>query len=381
MSRAARLIGAGLLAMDVVGSGAIAAQPSSDRARQSHDRAVQLERQGHHAAALALLWEAANLDPGDADVQNGLGEALERIGALDVAVDAFQRALRERPSFDKAANNLILALVKAGRGPEATEKAEALVRVSPGRASPLFTLGLAQSEQDVDAAIATFRSVLALDPKHVLARYNLALALRRTDRLADALAELDRLVAIERRPEAFYTIGVIRWHQGELDPAVAALRTAIELQPRYAEAYDALGAIYKQRRDYAAAGTALRRGIDLRPDLPAPRYSLGLVLQLEGRTKEAESQFADAERLRRRAAIDHEALTWTSVGIGAVGRGDLQRGLECFERATATSESYAPAHYQMGLVLHRLGRPEAARAAFARAHALNPNLVPPRLDH
>lgn len=364
------------LALTLAGAGA--AQLPSERARQGYDRAVELEAQGNHAAALALLWESATLNPRDAEVQNRLGEALERIGALDAAIDAFQRAVTERPAFVRASNNLTLVLVKAGRGAEAVTRAAALAKASPREPTALFTLGLAQTEQDVDAAIATFRSVLALDPKHVLARYNLALALRRTDALDEALKELDRLVAIERRPEAFYTIGVIRWHQGDLDAAIAALRTAIDLQPRHAESYDALGAIYKQRRDYGAAARALRRAIEIRPDQPAPRYSLGLVLQLDGRQADATRAFAEAEALRGRVAADQAALMLTTAGIAAVQAGEPQRGLDYFRRATSASDTYAPAHYQLGLVLQRLGDTAAARVAFARAQALNPNLVPPR---
>ncbi len=197
------------------------------RARQAYERAVALEAEGNHAAALSLLWEASGLAPRDADIQNRLGEALERIGALDAAVDAFRNALALRPTFRNASNNLILALVKVGKGPEAVARARALVAEAPRDADRHFTLGLAQSEQDVEGAIASFRRVLELAPRHTLARYNLALVLRRADRLSEALAELERALAIEPRPEAYYTMGVIYWHQGKLDRAVSALRAAI----------------------------------------------------------------------------------------------------------------------------------------------------------
>src|SRR5687768_2437278 len=84
--------------------------PAQDtsRAQQAYARALDLEREGNHAAALALLWDAAGLAPTDAEVQNRLGEALDRIGALDGAIDAFRRALIARPAFRKASNNLIL---------------------------------------------------------------------------------------------------------------------------------------------------------------------------------------------------------------------------------------------------------------------------------
>ncbi len=221
-------------------AGPVGAQESAPRARQVYDRAVALEAEGNHPAALSLLWEASGLAPRDPDVQNRLGEALERIGALDAAVDAYRRALAERPAFRKASNNLILALVKTGNGPEAIERARALVAESPKDPDRYFTLGLAQSEQDVDAAIATFRKVLELSPQHTLARYNLALVLRRADRLPEAIAELERAIATDPQPEAHYTMGVIYWHQGDLDRAAAAFRAAIAARPQYTEAYYAL---------------------------------------------------------------------------------------------------------------------------------------------
>jgi tetratricopeptide (TPR) repeat protein len=347
------------------------------RAKQAYERAVELEGQGNHAAALSLLWEASGLAPRDADIQNRLGEALERIGALDAAVDAYRRALAERPGFQQASNNLILALVKSGKGPEAVARARARVAEAPGDPDRYFTLALAQSEQDVDGAIETFRKVLELAPKHTLARYNLALVLRRADRLPEALAELERALAIEAHPEAHYMVGIINWHLGQLERAAGALRAAVAAEPRYADAHDALGGVLKARHDLAGAAKALRRAIALRPDRPASHYSLGLVLQLSGDQAAARAQFDEAERLRRRTELEHEALIWTSVGIQKVDAGDLTGALGLFRRATAVYEAYAPAHYQIGLVLRRLGQSEAARSAFARAHALNPALVPP----
>jgi len=359
-------------------AGAVGAQESPTRARQVYDRAVALEEESNHAAALSLLWEASGLAPHDPDVQNRLGEALERIGALDAAIDAYRRALAERPGFRKASNNLILALVKTGNGPEAIERARALVAESPKDPDRYFTLGLAQSEQDVDAAIATFRKVLELSPQHTLARYNLALVLRRADRLPEAITELERAIATDPQPEAHYTMGVIYWHQGDLDRAAAAFRAAIAARPQFTEAYYALGGVLKAKGDLAGAATALRRTIALQKDLSTAHYTLGLVLEQMGDAAGGRSELDQAERLRRRAELEHEALVSTSVGIRKMQEGDLPGALTQFTRATEAFDDYAPAHYQRGLVLLRLGRQDDARAAFGRAQQLNPSLVPPR---
>jgi tetratricopeptide (TPR) repeat protein len=273
---------------------------------------------------------------------------------------------------------LILTLVKAGKGEEAVARARALASASPGDPSRLFTLGLALAEQDVDEATAVFRRVLEIDPRHTLARYNLALVLKRMDRLAEAAAELRRSIALEPRAEAHYALGVIEWHRGDLDDAAASMRAATELQPRYGEAYATLGAVLRDTRNWRAAAAALRRAIELRPDLWSARHTLARVLEQSGDSDGARREMAEAERVRQQAALEHEALVWTSVGIERLDAGDAAGALVHFRRATTTFEAYAPAHYNAGRALLQLGRRDEAAAAFRRARALNPSLTPPR---
>jgi tetratricopeptide (TPR) repeat protein len=363
-----------LIAQALVG----ADEQTSARATEAYNRAIQLESNGNDAGALSLLWEAAGLAPRDPDIQNRLGEALERVGALDAAIDAYRAATATRPSFRKASSNLILALVKAGRSPEAVELARAVVAAAPDDPDRHFMLGLAQTEQDVDEAIKSFRRAVELAPRHSLARYNLALVLKRADRLQDAIDELHRVIAIEPRAEAHYTLGVIYWHQGDLERAAAALRTAVSTQPRYAEAHYTLGAVLLARRDLSGAGDALRRALALQPDLTGAHYTMARVLQAAGDEEGARTHLSEAERLRQRAQLEHEARVWTAVGTEKLESGDLSSAVDCFRRATATFEAYAPAHYQMGRAFQRLGDVDAARSSFSRAQQLNPSLVPPR---
>jgi tetratricopeptide (TPR) repeat protein len=365
-----------LVCLSVGGAGR-AAQREASGAAEAYARALTLESQGNHSAALALLWYAAGLAPHDADVQFHLGEALERIGALDAAVDAYLRAIAERPAYRKAESNLILTLVKAGRGEEAVERARGLVAASPDDPDRQFVLGLAQSEQDVDQAISTFRHVLELEPGHTLARYNLALVLKRADRLPEAIDALKRALEIEPRPEVHYTLGVIYWQQGHTDRAAQALRAAAKADPRYADAHYTLGAVLAARKEWKGAADALRRAIALRPDLPGAHATLARVLQQSGDEAGGQAESTEAERLRKRGQLEQEAGVWTAVGSRTLESGDLTGALDQFRRATAAFEGYAPAHYQIGLVLQRLGQRDASRAAFARAAQLNPGLVPP----
>jgi len=356
--------------------GVVATQSdSSGRARAVYARATALDAQGNHAAALALLWEAAGLSPRDADIQNALGEALDRLGSLDAAIDAYDAALAARPDFQKAANNLVLALAKNGNGAQAVARARALVAAAPGDPERYFTLGLAQSEQDLDGSIASLRHALELAPRHVLARYNLALVLRRADRAPEAIAELRRTLDIEPRPEVHFALGVTYWRQGEIDRAVDTLREAVASRPGYAEAHYTLGAVFKAKGDQRQAAASLRRAIALQPDLSSAHYLLGLVLEALHDEPGARGELAEAQRQRAAAASEQEAMLWTASGAEKLGRNDVTGAIDCFRRATQALSTYAPAHYQLGRALLLSGQPDAAREAFAIAHKLNPSLV------
>lgn len=351
------------------------AQPRDSKA--AYTRALQLEKDGNYPAALALLWEAAGLAPRDADVQQRLGEALERIGALEPAIEAYRRAFAARPDFGRADTSLTLALVKAGRGAEAVERARGRVAEAPTDPERLFTLGLALSEQDVDEAIKTFRRVITLRPDHALAHYNLALVLKRVDRGREAIDALLRALAIEPRPEAHFALGTIYFHQGDFDRAAAALEAAVAGEPRFVDAYISLAAVLKAKGRLPHAIDALRRAIALQPESWNAHAALATALQLAGEADAARQESAVAERRRMDGELERQATTLTAVGIARLDAGDAAQAAERFRQALSVFEAYAPAHYQLGRALAALGASDAARAAFARARKLNASLVPP----
>jgi tetratricopeptide (TPR) repeat protein len=377
MSAMWALRGAALVAATLALSAGMAPPQEPRSARALYERAVELDAAGDQAGALSLLWKAAGVDPADADIQNQLGESLQRIGALDAAIESYRAALAARPSFRKAANNLVLALVAAGRGSESTDLARRLVAAAPDAADAHFTLGLAQAEQDVDEAVRSFQRAIEIAPDDALARYNLALVLRRMDRLDAAADELRQAIAIAPRAEAHFQLGVIRWHQHRLEEAADALRAAIALDPKHAEAHHALGGVLHAAGDRARAIQMLRRAAALRPELADVHYTLARVLRAAGDAAGAAHHQGEADRLRERARLEQEARVWTSTGSARMQAGDLIAAVDHFRRAASILDAYAPAHYQLGIALLRLGQVDAARDAFARAQQLNPSLVPP----
>jgi tetratricopeptide (TPR) repeat protein len=346
-------------------------------ARQAYERAVALEAEGNHPAALSLLWAAAGAAPGDPDILHRLGEALQRIGALDAAIEAFERALASRPDAARAMNALVMALAAAGRGAEAVARAEAWVAAKPGDAERFFTLGLARSEQDVDAALQTLRLVIDRRPDHALAHYNVALLLKRIDRIEDAVASARRATALDGRPEAYLALASLYVQQGDFVRAEGALEAALAADRRSVEAWLMLGSVRKARGDLSRAIGAVRRAIALRPDAWGGYATLATLLARAGDEAGARQASADAEGRRSREQRERAAVVMTAVGVARLDAGQTEAARERFTAAIAAADTYAPAHYHLGRTLQRLGRLDEARLAFDRARALNPGLVSP----
>ncbi len=347
------------------------------RAREAYDRAVALESEGNHAAALSLLWAAAGAAPRDPDIQNRLGEALDRIGALDAAVDAYRHAVASRPDFGRAMNNLVVALAKSGRGADAVRLAGDWAAGRPGDPERLFTVALAQSEQDVGAAMATLRQVIARRPGHALALYNLALVLKRVDHVDDALDAARRAAAIDARPETQLLLGSLHAQRGDFARAEAAIDAAMTADPRLAEGWLQLSTIRRSRGDLPRAIDAARRAIALRLDSWRAQAMLATLLRQSGDDAGARRASEEAERGRTTEQAERAAVVMTTVGIARLDAGDAEGARERFAAAVAAADGYAPAHYHLGRALLRLRRIDAARQAFSRARQLNPSLVPP----
>src|SRR5206468_11756915 len=98
---------------------------------------------------------------------------------------------------------------------------EAIVRVRPDLLQAHYSLGVVRyTLGDLDGAVEAYRRVLAIDPQHQDARYNLALMLKLARRDAEATPEF--LAAAQAGlPRAQYFVGVAYAGGRGADPHLA----------------------------------------------------------------------------------------------------------------------------------------------------------------
>jgi tetratricopeptide (TPR) repeat protein len=139
-----------------------------------------------------------------------LGTELAAQNRLPEAIEAYEGALRARPGYVGAKNNLVLARMRLGdaladkpdRAHTAIANYEAVVRLEPGHFRAHYNLGTLL--MDVPGrraeAIAHLEQAVALQPKSVEAQVNLGIALADIpSRSREAITHLE--AALAARPD------------------------------------------------------------------------------------------------------------------------------------------------------------------------------------
>src|SRR5206468_5975225 len=192
-----------------------------------------------------------------AEAHNMLGRLLGRKGAdtIDVAAE-FREAIRLRPDFAEAHNNLGLVLLQAGDDQAGIAALREAVRINPEYADARVNLGAALTPADADEAIRELEQAVALAPNSVKAQFNLAVAYGASSRWGTA-REIEKL------------------------------RSVIALAPTFARAHLALGKALLPDGKVTEAIEELQQAARLEPDSGEVHYQLGLALARAGRGAEA----------------------------------------------------------------------------------------------
>src|SRR5262245_35748702 len=136
-------------------------------------------------------------------------------------------------------------------------------RVSAAAALISEARALAARNQ-LDAAKGKCQQALELDPNSATAHDLLGFVLGLQGRTSDAIAEFDRAVTLQPKLfDAQYHLGATLWWTRQLDRARAALGRAVSLRPSHAEARYYLGVTERQLGDVEAAIADLRTAVRL----------------------------------------------------------------------------------------------------------------------
>ena len=180
-----------------------------------------------------------------------LGHAIGLWGHSPDSADVlFFAATAQRPTDrDKATLHKVYAT------PLHTPQHEAAIAVlktqigaNPKHVRSHYLLGTVNFDKgQVDAAIENFKACLALDPTFPQANEKLLQAHQKSGRREEALVHLQKMLNREASPEGYNTAGVMYYQNQQIDEAIAAFKSALQISPRYQPAKDNLRQLYREQ--------------------------------------------------------------------------------------------------------------------------------------
>jgi tetratricopeptide (TPR) repeat protein len=195
-----------------------------------------------------------------------LGNACLLTHQTEKAVKAFAQLFQV--SADSAAAHLATArmMMQKDLPDEAAAEAKAALRVDPRIPEGHFVVGeVAILHGDIPGAIAELKAEIAANPGYAMAYYRLGDAYSRTEDWDNAMGPLERSV----------------W-----------------LNPNYSGPYILMGKGYLKRKELANSEGVLRHALRLDPQNLSAHYLLGQTLAQQGKTADADKEFARWKELR-----------------------------------------------------------------------------------
>ncbi len=283
-------------------------------------------RRRDHRSALAFFEAAARVRPVAGHVW-ARGTALEGLGRLDEAAEAYRCAIAFKPDDPEGQASLGVALRRLGRLEEAAAALRHAARLAPERAAAhdALALTLRQLGRFIEAAEAA-RAALALDPDHATAHSNLGHALMRLGRFAEA---------------------------------AAAFREAARCDPGDAEAHINRGAALLGLNRFGEAAVACAEAVRLAPGDANAHANLGFALAGLDRLDEGVAACAEAIRLAPGHANAH-----ANLGFALIGLARFEAAIAALEAAIALDAGHVQAHRNLAMVLLLLGRFERGWAEY-----------------
>ncbi len=243
----------------------------------------------------------------------GIAELLIEQGRFEEAIWHNTEALRIKPDWQVALNNLGICLYKTGRN---------------------------------DEALVYFEKVLEIDPACVDTHLNIAVILTDKGNYAEAVKHYRIALAIDDMPSTHRQLGFALLNLGLFDEAVAEYRKALQWMPEDPDMLNELGyaLVYTGKSDEAIS--LYNKALHIAPDDIDIRLNLGLTLINSGRFQEAAKEYEKILLLE-----PHNAAAHNGIGVVLFRQGKLDEAIEQFRLALKIRPDYKPAKTNLDIIL------------------------------
>jgi tetratricopeptide (TPR) repeat protein len=195
-------------------------------------------QQGYWKDTITLCEHALKVTDNNYEAHFCMADVFLGQGRIEEAIQHNIEALRIKPTYVEAINNLGFALYKAGRIDEAIDCYKRALEINPRIAKVPTNLGAALvAKGKFDEAISLYSRALQTAPDSIKLRIELGYALGKSGRFAEAAKEYEKVLLIQpQNANAHNNLGIALILQGKLDEAIAHFNQAVQIDPNYTAA-------------------------------------------------------------------------------------------------------------------------------------------------
>ena len=354
----------------VAGIAARAAGAQSPNPQQLFHDALAAQQRGDDPLAVRKYQELLKHYPDSIEVRANLGAAFARLKRYDDAIEQY-RAVLARKDNAGLRLNLALAYYKKGSFADAVKQLDTLRAAQPDdvRVATLLADCYASLGQDQNV-IATLMPEERAHPDDLSVAWLLGSALIRAGHQRQGLDRVDRVAREGKSSEAYLLAGrtalqmneferardygaeaarlnprlpgvdtlrgTVLSYLGDTSGAAAALRKAVEADPKDFDAQLGLGAVMHTERDLDGARQHLRRALLLKPSSTVARYEWARLERTEGQIEAAAKDFEKVVHDDPNWAQPHVELAALYFRLNRQEDGEKERAI--FDRLTAEQQ-------------------------------------------
>ncbi len=309
--------------------------------------------------AIAELKQVAVLDPANVEARGNLGVLLYFRSDYAGAIPNLRAALKAKPELWKIQALLGMAEeqegdLQASRNDLETafpHLTDAKVQLDAGE----VLIDLYSNGGDLEKASSIVSTLLAARPTDAWLLY---LSYRIHSDMANR-AILSMAIADPGSAELHQAMARELAKQGETDPAIAAYREALRINPRLPGAHTELGDLFYHSQDeklQAAAASEFQAALDVNPKDEKAELATGVLAARRGDLKTA---YTDDSRALQLEPADGDACTELAKVLIQMDRKDEARQL--LERAVQIDPSNYVAHFRLSTLYRQQGKTDEAK--------------------
>ena len=168
-------------------------------------------------------------------------------------------------------------------------------------AEDYYTFGIkAIKEGNFTMAVQAWEKAIEIDPTMVKVYNYLGRAYYTQGMIEGAIDAYKKAVELDSaNPKSYINLGIAYRYDEEYELAIEELYKAIELNPLSALAYDEIGMSLMKLEKHDDAIAALKNAAAIDPEFPQPHNHLGVIYLMQGKSKDADTEFKKFEELMK----------------------------------------------------------------------------------